>query len=89
MECHIIRRMRLAHCKRGPEVCEQCREMDQEQICLLDICSPDAGMIQRRVLPVTVDGEEVWREFDIIKVFETEAEAQEYATANGIVHVEL
>jgi hypothetical protein len=63
--------------------------MDQEQICLLDICPPDAGMIQRRVLPVTVDGEEVWREFDIVKVFGSEAEAQEYATANDIFDIEL
>ena len=89
MECHIIRKMRLAHCKRGPEVCEECKEMDVEQICLLDICPPDAGMIQRRVIPVTVDGKEVWREFDIVRMFESEGEAQEYAAANGIADVEL
>ena len=84
MPRYIIRRIRLAHCKRGPEVCEECREMDEEKICLLDICPPDQGMRQRRVIEISRDGDSVWREFDIVRAFESEAEAREYAEQNGI-----
>jgi hypothetical protein len=81
--------MRLAHCKRGPEFCEKCREMIARRICLLDICPPEPGEVQRRVLEVDIGGERVWREFDIVKIFESEAEAGEYAQSHGIDDVEF
>lgn len=81
---YIIRTIRLAHCKKGPARCAQCREMDVDKICLLDICPPHPGEIQRRVIEVELDGEHVWREFDVVKVFESEQEARAYAAANGI-----
>ena len=84
MSRYIIRTMRLAHCKRGPAVCEKCREMDEEKICLLDICPPDQGMVQRRVIEISRGGESVWHEFDIVRAFESEEEAREYAEQNGI-----
>jgi len=89
MSQHIIRRMRLAHCKRGPAVCAKCREMDEEKICLLDICPPDQGMVQRRVIELSRDGESVWREFDIVRAFESKEEAREYADQNDIEDVEF
>ncbi len=89
MDRHIIRKIRLAHCKRGPERCEKCRAMDAERICLLDVCLPDAGMMQRRVIQLTIDGEEVWREFDVVKVFENEQEASDYARENDIQDAEF
>ncbi len=84
MPHHIIRKIRLAHCKRGPSVCAKCREMDVEKICLLDISPPGADELQRRVIQVNVGGEEVWREFDVVRAFESEAEAKAYADENGI-----
>jgi recombinational DNA repair protein RecR len=84
MAQYIIRRVRLAHCKRGPERCEQCRAMDEERICLLDIC-PE-GEMQRRVIQVGEDGP--WREFDIVRSFRSEEEAQAYADEHGIGDVE-
>jgi hypothetical protein len=89
MSYYIIRRIRLAHCKRGPAVCEKCREMDIERICLLEVCPPDEGMVQRRVIQGSVDGEEVWREFEVARVFENEVEAREYASQNGIGDVKF
>lgn len=89
MSRYIIKRMRLAHCKRGPAICEKCREMDVERICLLDISPPDQGMVQRRVIQVNVDGQEEWREFDIVRAFDSEEEARAYASENGIRDVEL
>jgi len=56
--------------------------MDIERICLLDVCPPDAGKVQRRVIQVEVGGEEVWREFDIVRTFEGKEEAIEYADKN-------
>jgi hypothetical protein len=88
MSRYIIRKMHLAHCKRGPSRCEKCREMDTERICLLDICPPDEGMMQRRVIQVEREGKTGWREFDIVKVFENQEEAEEYAAEKGIKDVE-
>jgi hypothetical protein len=87
MTCHIIRKIRLAHCKRGPAVCEKCRQMDVERICLLDICPPDAGQMQRRVIEVLVDGKTEWHEFDVVRMFADEQEAKAYAAQNGIEDV--
>lgn len=84
MSRYVIRRIRLAHCKRGPAVCVKCREMDEEKICLLDICPPDKGMVQRRVIEITKCGESVWREFDIVRTFDSKEEAIKYAEQNGI-----
>jgi hypothetical protein len=89
MPRYIIRKIRLAHCKRGPEVCEKCREIDAERICLLDICPPDAGLVQRRVIEVTIDGEKAWREFDVVRVFADEEEAAAYAAQNGIEDIDI
>ena len=82
---HIIRKIRLAHCKRGPERCEQCREMNAEQICLLDINPPDAGLMQRRVIQVG----DSWHEFDVVRIFESVGEAQAYAAEHGISDIQL
>jgi len=86
---YIIRTIRTAHCKLGPERCEKCREMDVARICLLDIDPPDAGMAQRRVIRIERDGEELWREFDVVRAFADRTEALEYAEANSISDVEL
>ena len=89
MSRHIIRKIRLAHCKRGPSICEECREMDTEKICLLDICPPHQGEIQRRVIQVTRGGETTWCEFDIVRTFESQEEARKYADENAIQDVEF
>ena len=81
---YIIRRIRLAHCSRGPERCEQCRRMDVEKVALLDIEPPHPGEMARRVIEVELGGEKVWREFDVVRAFDTEAEALQYAAAHGL-----
>lgn len=62
--------------------------MDIGKVCLLDVGFSDEGKQQRRVVQVTIDGEEIWREFEIVKVFETRGEAEKYAAENGIKDVE-
>jgi hypothetical protein len=89
MSRYIIRKIRLAHCKKGPSICDKCREMDAERICLLDICPPRVGEIQRRVIQVGIEDETVWREFDIVRAFESKEAAREYADKNGIEDVEF
>ena len=89
MSCYIIRSMRLAHCKRGPSVCEKCRRMSAKRICLLDICPPRVGEVQRRVLEVNRGGEKAWREFDVVRIFESEEEAKAYAESHAIEDVEF
>ena len=83
--CYLLTAVTLAHCQRGPERCEKCREMAVEQICLLDICPPDQGLVARRVIEVIVDGQSEWREFDIIRTFDSWEEARSYLRSENIV----
>ena len=89
MSSYIIRKIRLAHCKKGPSLCAKCREMDVDKVCLLDIDPPRPGEVQRRVIQVDMEGQTVWREFDVARMFEDENEAKEYANQNGIEDVEF
>jgi len=89
MSLLIITEVRTAHCKLGPERCETCRDTDVAEICLLEVDPPDRGMVQRRVMEVTVAGETSWREYDVIRSFETVEEARSYADVHGIDVVDL
>jgi hypothetical protein len=81
---YLIRAVRLAHCKRGPERCDLCRALDEERLCLLDLAPPRAGKEQRRVVYVEGPGGDAWREFEIVRVFDSEADAAQYALEHGI-----
>lgn len=85
----IIRRIRLAHCARGPELCAQCREMDREVPALLDVDPPNYGQVARRMIAVTMAGVEVWREFDVVRVFASEEEARAYGEEHRIGDIVL
>ena len=80
----VIRRVRLEHCKRGPERCELCREMDREAWCLLELYRPGESPAQRRVIELERDGEPAWWEFEVLRVFGGEQEARAYAAEHGI-----
>lgn len=60
-----------------------------ERICLLDINPPRLGELQRRVIQVDIDGEGVWREFDVVRTFESEEEARAYVDENQIKDVKV
>jgi len=89
MSEYVIRKVRLAHCKRGPERCDECRALDTERICLLDVCPPREGEVQRRVIKLIRDGVEIWREFDIVTVFESQEAARSYAVEHAVGDVEF
>ncbi len=89
MSHYLIRRLRLAHCARGPQWCEKCREMDRQVPALLDIDPPNYGLLARRTIEVEWEGARVWREFDVVRTFETEEEARAHAAQHGIDDVEL
>lgn len=61
--------------------------MNVEKICLLDIAPPQAGEVQRRVIEVEIEGQRAWREFDIVRLFDDQEEAGQYAQDNGIQDV--
>jgi hypothetical protein len=77
----VVRRIRIAHCKKGPARCDKCREMDAERICLLEICPQ--GDMQRRVIQIG----DIWQEFEVARVFESEEDARAYADEHGIQDV--
>jgi len=63
--------------------------MNVERICLLDIDPLDAGLMQRRVIEIVVDGRPTWHEFDIVRTFDSEEDALRYAEREGIRDVVL
>ena len=63
--------------------------MNVEKISLLDISPPRPGEMQRRVIAVQHGGEQVWREFDVVRTFDSDAEARRYAAEHSIEDVEL
>lgn len=82
MKCAIIQKIALAHCARGTRTCPKCREVYTRKYCLLDICVE--GNAARPVIEVEINGEKAWREFDIIKIFETCDEAIAYAEVHRV-----
>jgi len=89
MPKYIIRTIHTAHCARGPERCAKCRQMSESRICLLDIDPPDQGRQARRTIEVEINGKKQWREFDVVRTFESEAEARRCAAENDISDIDL
>jgi hypothetical protein len=85
---HIIRTIRLAHCKRGPDACEECRELDVEMICLLGLHAAGEGDVQRRVIEVVCQGKQAWYEYDMLRAFDTRMEAMLFAEEHRIEDVQ-
>ncbi len=76
-ECQVIRKVLYPVSKR--------RTPDQKlRHALLDICPPNKGMVARPMTTIMVDGEPVYYEYDVIKVFENEKDAKKYAKENNI-----
>ena len=57
------------------------------EIALLDLCPTQVAA--RPMFTFTVDGKPVMKEYDVVKVFKTEAEARKYAGENNITDVSL
>ena len=57
------------------------------EIALLDLCPTQVAA--RPMLTFMVDGKPVMKEYDVVKVFKTEAEARKYAGENNVTDVSL
>jgi len=86
---YVIRKVRLAHCKKSPEICPQCREMKEERVCLLDVDPPRPGEIQRRVIEIGRGEKKRWREYEIARVFKDVREARDCARRHGVEDIEI
>lgn len=80
--CLVIKRVAIIHCQRGVERCQKCREMYAQKYCLLDICPRVPAA--RRVTEVMTEGRKEWREFDIVRQFESYEDALAYGKREGI-----
>ena len=89
MPHRIIRRIRTARRKRDADACDDPQETSSEAICLLELFSPGSGVMQRRAIEVSLDGERVWLEFEIVTSFESVEAALTYAHEHGIEHVDI
>ncbi len=78
--CKIIRMARYPVTQTNPSA-------SKLEICLIDLCPPNKGMMARPMYPMMIGGEIKMFEYDIEKVFKTEKEAREYAAKNGITDI--
>jgi len=80
----MIKKMTIPHCARGPTGCDKCKEAaKEEKICLLRIYFK-AGNVARPMTEIVVNGEKILAEYDVMKIFNDEVEAKEYAKKNSI-----
>ena len=79
--CKIIRKVRYPVTQTNPSANQTL------EICLLNVCPPNKGMMARPLYSMMIDGKIFNREYDIDKIFKTEKEAREYAAQNGIKDV--
>ena len=76
-DCKIIRKVLYPVSKR--------RKPNQKmRIALLNICPPNKGLIARPMTVLMVGGESIMYEFDVMRVFENENEAKNFAKENKI-----
>ncbi len=78
--CKIITKVRYPITKTSPS-------SQPLEICLLNLCPPNKGEVARPIYETFINGKMISREYDVDKVFKTEAEAREYASKNGIKDV--
>jgi hypothetical protein len=80
----MIKKMTVPHCARGPKGCDKCKEATKdEKICLLRIYLK-AGNIARPMTEIVVNGEKILCEYDVMKIFTDEREANDFAKKNNI-----
>ena len=85
---YVIRKMSLPHCARGPRGCAKCKEAAKNvKVYLLEVYF-DPGTMARPMIEITVRGEKYFNVYDVIKEFENENEAREYAKQNGLSLIE-
>jgi hypothetical protein len=78
--CRIIRKAHYPVTQKNPS--EQ-----PLRIVLLNLCPENPGRVARPMMPFMINGEIIWREYDIVKVFKNEREARKYAKKNKITDV--
>ena len=79
-----IQKRKRIHCARGPRGCKTCAEYAKEDIyCLIELF-PEPGNMTRPMTEVEIEGEKMMCEFDIIKYFDSEKEARDYAEKNDV-----
>jgi len=73
------------HCARPKGACKKCAQLSEEgeKYCLISF-QYSTEEIARPMMEIEIDGEKVLCEYDLMKIFKHESEAEEYATENGI-----
>lgn len=80
--CKIIRRVSYPVSKTNSS-------KQKLEICLLNLCPSDKGMVARPMTGLMINGEIKMFEYDVEKVFKNEKEAREYAAKNNITDISI
>lgn len=75
--CKIIRRVHYPITKTDPS-------SQPLEIALLNLCPANKGMVARPMYSFFIDGKMTMHEYDVERIFATDAEARDYAAKNGI-----
>lgn len=81
--CTLITRVLLEHCARGSNRCAKCAAVRRERFCILNTCP--SGDYARPMISISGAG---WRVYDVVREFDTEAEARAHAAEAGIFVLE-
>jgi len=81
----LIKKMSLIHCARGTQYCKKCKQLKEkgEKFCLIRVYL-NPGSIARPITEIYIDGNKIFGEYDVLKIFDNESEAKEHAKQNSI-----
>ena len=80
--CKIIRKVRYP-------VTQTNSSAQKLEICLLNLCPANKGMVARPMMGMMINGDIKMFEYDVEKVFKNEKEAREYAEKNDIKDISV
>jgi hypothetical protein len=79
----IIKKMPRIHCARGPEICGKCREYMKDISFSLVRVYLEPQQEARPITEIYVGCRKIVGEYDILKRFDSDKEAKEYAIKYG------
>ena len=81
---YFIKHMSLGHCARGPKMCEKCKEAEKNKKYYILKEDTNEEDYARPTVEIIKDGKRNFVYYKVIKGFDREKEAKEYAKKEGI-----
>ena len=81
----MIKKMPHIHCARGPKGCEKCKEWAQKgnDFALIEVFL-EGGKVARPMTEIYVGCQRIFGEYDVLRRFDSDEEAKQYAIDHGV-----